>query len=218
MALLARSGEGQKTASLKWLALKLDGPGAEPLGNDFRALMTSTSATWTGGGAGAVGVGGELTWGCFANISAYTSAEAWASPSEVRAWVAFLYWPSSMARRARLALAARRDSAVIFLGFLRRWVSLSSSSSTSDQSPMMSPACHLLILARTVFKVSRQLPRPPLAGLARTHRASMKDLHQASKSEESMVIALKTSYMMPAHASLAPFGTWWSVATLTPRI
>ena len=23
---------------------------------------------------------------------------------------------------------------------------------------------------------------------------------------------------MPAHASLAPFGTWWSVATLTPRI
>ena len=37
-------------------------------------------------------------------------------------------------------------------------------------------------------------------------------------SEESMVMALKTSYMMPAHASLAPFGTWWSVATLTPRI
>ena len=33
-----------------------------------------------------------------------------------------------------------------------------------------------------------------------------------------MVIALKTSYMMPAHASLAPFGTWWSVAALTPRI
>ena len=33
-----------------------------------------------------------------------------------------------------------------------------------------------------------------------------------------MVIALKTSYMMPAPASLAPFGTWWSVATLTPRI
>ena len=33
-----------------------------------------------------------------------------------------------------------------------------------------------------------------------------------------MVIALKTSYMMPAHASLAPFGTWWSVVTLTPRI
>ena len=32
------------------------------------------------------------------------------------------------------------------------------------------------------------------------------------------MIALKTSYMMPAHASLAPFGTWWSVATLTPRI
>ena len=33
-----------------------------------------------------------------------------------------------------------------------------------------------------------------------------------------MVIALKTSYMMPAHASLAPFRTWWCVATLTPRI
>ena len=52
--------------------------------------MTSTSATWTGGGAGAVGVGGGLTWGCFANI---TSAEAWVSPSEVRAWVAFFVLP-----------------------------------------------------------------------------------------------------------------------------
>ena len=104
------------------------------------------------------GGGRRIYLGCFANISAYTSAEAWASPSEVRAWVAFLYWPSSMARRARLALAARRDSAVIFLGFLRRWVSLSSSSSTSDKSPMMSPTCHLLILARTVFKVSRPPP------------------------------------------------------------
>ena len=108
----------------------------------------------------------------------------------------------------------------LFLGFPQHWESLPSSPSTSDQSPMMSPACHLLILVRTVFKVSRQLlrPPPPLAGLASTHRASMKDLHQASKSEGSMVIALKTSYTMPAHASLAPFGTWWSVATLTPRI
>ena len=33
-----------------------------------------------------------------------------------------------------------------------------------------------------------------------------------------MVIALKTSYRMPAQASLAPFGTWWSVVTLTSRM
>ena len=32
------------------------------------------------------------------------------------------------------------------------------------------------------------------------------------------MIALKTSYRMPAQASLAPFGTWWSVVTLTSRM
>ena len=30
--------------------------------------------------------------------------------------------------------------------------------------------------------------------------------------------SLTSRNMLPAHASLAPFGTWWSVATLTPRI
>ena len=40
----------------------------------------------------------------------------WARPLEVRVWVAFLYWPASTARRARRALAVRRDSGVSFLG------------------------------------------------------------------------------------------------------
>ena len=50
-ALLARSGEGQNTASLKWLGLGLDGPGAEPLGKDLRTLMTPSAVICTGVGA-----------------------------------------------------------------------------------------------------------------------------------------------------------------------
>ena len=37
-------GRGKKTVALKWLALKLDGPGANPFLKDFRALLTSMSA------------------------------------------------------------------------------------------------------------------------------------------------------------------------------
>ena len=39
----ARIGEGQKTVSFRWLALRHEGPGAVPLGNDFKALTTSNS-------------------------------------------------------------------------------------------------------------------------------------------------------------------------------
>ena len=155
-ALLARSGEGQNTASLKWVGLKLDGPGAEPLGKNLRALASPSAVICTGVGAGVARLGGWGDWGCLASISSYTSAEAGASPSDVRDCIAFLYWPSSIARRARLALATREDSEVTFLGLPRRWLSLSSPTSTSDQRPRMSPAFHLRIRFRTVFSVSRQ--------------------------------------------------------------
>ena len=55
---LARSGEGQKTASLKWLALKPEGPGAVPLGKDIRAFTTSDSLILTGEGIRVDGIAG----------------------------------------------------------------------------------------------------------------------------------------------------------------
>ena len=82
---MARSGEGQNTASLKWLGLGLDGPGAKPLGKDLRTLMTPSAVICTGVGAWSAGLGGGGDWGCLANISLYTSPETRASPSDVRA-------------------------------------------------------------------------------------------------------------------------------------
>ena len=54
-ALLARSGEGQNTASLKSVGLKLDGPGAEPLGKDLAVICTGVGA----GGMGGLGMLGQ---------------------------------------------------------------------------------------------------------------------------------------------------------------
>ena len=48
----ARSGEGHETASFRWFARRLDGPGAEPPGKDFSALRTSWSEMLGGGGVG----------------------------------------------------------------------------------------------------------------------------------------------------------------------
>ena len=45
----ARMGEGQRTASLRWVALRLEEPGAEPPGKDFNAFRTSSTlkiGTW----------------------------------------------------------------------------------------------------------------------------------------------------------------------------
>ena len=79
--------------------------GAEPLGKDLRALASPSAVICTGVGAGVARLGGWGDWGCLASISSYTSTEAGVSPSDVRDCIAFLYWPSSIARRARLALA-----------------------------------------------------------------------------------------------------------------
>ena len=53
IAWAARSGEGHRTASFRWFARRLYGPGAEPLGKDFKALRTSWSEMlyrWRGSG------------------------------------------------------------------------------------------------------------------------------------------------------------------------
>ena len=47
---LALSGEGQPTASWRWLGQNPEGPGAEPLGKDRTPLLTADSLTVSGGG------------------------------------------------------------------------------------------------------------------------------------------------------------------------
>ena len=90
----ARSGEGQHTASRMWLGRRPDGSGAEPFGKDLTPLLTTDSLRMSRGGAGPEGRVGGGTWGCFSSISSRTSAEGAASPLEVRALTALLYWPS----------------------------------------------------------------------------------------------------------------------------
>ena len=68
-------GEGQKTASFRWLALRLEGPGAVPLGKDCKALTTSNSETRTAGGTGVEGIGGGADCGCLESMASYTSLE-----------------------------------------------------------------------------------------------------------------------------------------------
>ena len=80
--------------------------------------------------------------GCLASISLYTSTETGASPSDVRACIAFLYWPSSIARRERLTLATREDSSDTFLCLPRQWLSLSS---PIPPPRTRDPGCHLLV-------------------------------------------------------------------------
>ena len=90
----ARSGEGQHTASRRWLGRRPDGPGAEPSGKDLTPLLTTDSLRMSRSGAGPEGRVGGGTWGSFSSISSRTSAEGAASPLEVRALMALLYWPS----------------------------------------------------------------------------------------------------------------------------
>ena len=92
IAWAARSGEGHRTASFRWFARRLDGPGAEPvlsewclsrcshpepLGKDFKAQRTSWSEMLGGEGVGFGGMGGRGggggEWGCFASICSKTS-------------------------------------------------------------------------------------------------------------------------------------------------
>ena len=51
-AVMALSGEGQKTASFRWLTLRTYGPGAVPLGKLLKAFPTSASLIFTWAGTG----------------------------------------------------------------------------------------------------------------------------------------------------------------------
>ena len=71
-----RTGERNCTASLRWQALRDEGPGAEPFGKERRAQTTASSETMQG--SGTEDIGGE-TWeetGCLACISAITEGES----------------------------------------------------------------------------------------------------------------------------------------------
>ena len=102
MAWAAHLGEGQRSTSLKWFALRPDGPGAEPAGKELTALTTSTSVRETGVGVGFGGIGGGGSWGCLTSISFQNLGVTWARPSADKAWMAFLYCPFPMVHFARL--------------------------------------------------------------------------------------------------------------------
>ena len=152
----AQSGEGHRSASLRWFALIPDGSGAESPGKEPMALRMSTSLRETGVGVGSGGMVGGGTWGCLASISFRTSEEAWATPSEDRAWMAFLYCPYSMARFARLPLAFRSCSRGSFLVFFHRQACTSVAVITSAHRSGIWSAFHILMRALTRFRVSRQ--------------------------------------------------------------
>ena len=50
-----RSGEGHCTASLRWQALRDEGPGAEPFGKERRARTKASSETMQGSGTEDIG-------------------------------------------------------------------------------------------------------------------------------------------------------------------
>ena len=64
------------------------------MGKERMTLRTDSGVILGGGAGGPWGREGRGAWGCLANISLSTSGEALATPSERRAWRAFLYWPS----------------------------------------------------------------------------------------------------------------------------
>ena len=110
-----------------------------------------------------------LEIGCLASISARTSLDGWARPAEERDCRAFLYCPSSTARRALMALPRQRDSGEEpdDLGRDKRALSFFSSAVTLAQSSDIPPSRHFWIRDRTRDKTSLQWERPSLGGLDR---------------------------------------------------
>ena len=98
---MERTGDEQNTASLRWVALRQEGPGAVLQGKECRALTISDSETEIEEGVGELGTGGGADCGCLDSIAFSTSVVEWAMPAEERYWMALRYWPSSTARRAR---------------------------------------------------------------------------------------------------------------------
>ena len=132
------------------------GQGLNPPGKELMALRTSTSVRETGVGVGSRGMVGGGIWGCLASISFRTSEVAWATPSEDRAWMAFLYCPFLMACFARLVLAFRSCSRGSFLVFFHRRACTSVAVITSAHRSGIWSAFHFLMQALTKFRMSRQ--------------------------------------------------------------
>ena len=82
-------GEGQKIASFRWLALRLEGPGDFPLGNDCKALTISEMRT--AGGTGEDGMGGGAACGRFPSMISNTLVDVGVMPAEERIWIALRY-------------------------------------------------------------------------------------------------------------------------------
>ena len=101
---MAQSGDGHPTASRRWLGRRPDGPGAEPLGNDFTPCRMTDSIRVGDEGTGPGGGTGGGACGCLLFISFITSADGLARPSDVNALMALLYRPSCTACRALLIL------------------------------------------------------------------------------------------------------------------
>ena len=76
----------------------------------------------------------------------------------------------------------------------------------SDHNAARSPASHLSMRDLTSVKISRQRRRWPVAGLARTHFASMRSFDQLEKSAGASHTAERHSLNTPAQRSLAPLG------------
>ena len=74
----------------------------------------------------------------------------------------------------------------------------------SDHNAARSPASHLSMRDLTSVKISRQRRRWPVAGLARTHFASMRSFDQLERSAGASHTAERHSLNTLAQRSLAP--------------
>ena len=201
---MAQSGDGHPTASRRWLGRRPDGPGAEPLGNDFTPCRMTDSVRVGDEGTGPGGGTGGGACGCLLFISFITSADGLARPSDVNALMALLYRPSCTACRALLILLEEEADADRSLRLERDWAFVTA----SDHKMFKSPSDHCWRRVFTVRKISRHRRRCPAAGLDNTHFASIKSLDQLERSLGEFAMEERQSLRVWAHLSLAPFGTW----------
>ena len=119
-----------------------------------------------------------------------------ASPSDVKAWITFLYWPASAARLARLALWTcwLLDS----FGTFRRLSNFSPVILASAQRSAIPPDCHLLMRDFTNFTWSRQYRRLPFIGLNKMQRGNIKSLRQGGLGLEAQHISLIVYFRGPS--------------------
>ena len=137
----------------RWLGCKPDGPGAEPLGNDFTPFRMTDSVSFSAGGTGLEGRARGADCGCLLSISCRASSEGATNPSEVRAFIALLYWPSSTARFALLMLCLYwLEDEDWPLHLERHWPP----AKASVHKVTRSPSNHLLRCDFICWRISRQ--------------------------------------------------------------